>query len=151
MLARYLWLPSQAPSWWTPYQYVRELIRLCRRSSNERTHTSALTFPSGCLGAGFKRTAKYFKATVTELVERPFAFVKHQMVRRLFPALIFTLNKFERPPGVWQRRLIIYSRATRRIDRTPEFEHMVKWSASSLYTGGAETVSLRVAVIRMKD
>jgi len=76
--------------------------------------------PEWVPGAGFKRTAKYFKATVIELVERPFAFVKHQMV-------------YGSADSSYTHELLEGS------DRTPGFEHMVKWSASSLYTGGAET------------
>ncbi|KLO18912.1 cytochrome P450 oxidoreductase OrdA-like protein [Schizopora paradoxa] len=76
--------------------------------------------PDWMPGAGFKRTAKYFKETVTELVERPFAFVKHQML-------------YGCAGSSYTRELLEVS------DGTPEFEHMVKWSASSLYTGGAET------------
>lgn len=58
-------------------------------------------------GAGFKRTAKYFKATVTELVERPFAFVKHQLVRGLAsPSYIIRLEFVQ---DLWQRGPVLYS------------------------------------------
>ena len=35
--------------------------------------------PKWVPGAGFQHTAEYFKETVTELVEKPFAFVRHQV------------------------------------------------------------------------
>ncbi|EJD06297.1 cytochrome P450 oxidoreductase [Fomitiporia mediterranea MF3/22] len=74
----------------------------------------------------FHSTAKYFKETVTELVEKPFAFVKMQVASGVAePSYVSALlEKYDKEgTGVL----------------TPEQEHAIKWSASSLYTGGADT------------
>ncbi|KAH8114366.1 cytochrome P450 oxidoreductase [Phellopilus nigrolimitatus] len=82
--------------------------------------------PEWVPGAGFQRTAKRFHATVTELVEKPYAFVKQQMAAgTAAPSYVSALlEKFD-PEG--------------RNSLSSGEEHVIKWSASSLYTGGADT------------
>lgn len=72
-------------------------------------------------GTEFKRTARLWRKTVTDLVERPYAFVKQQMAR----------GKYE-PSFV--------SQLLDKGDLDPEEEFAVKYSAASLYGGGADTV-----------
>ncbi|THH01147.1 hypothetical protein EW145_g6967 [Phellinidium pouzarii] len=82
--------------------------------------------PEWIPGAGFQKTARRFRATVTELVEKPYAFVRQQIaVSAAAPSYVSALlEKFD-PEG--------------RGSLTPDEERVVKWSASSLYTGGADT------------
>lgn len=75
---------------------------------------------------GFHSTAKHFKETVTELVEKPYAFVKMQVASGVAePSYVSALlDKYDK-------------HGTGVLD--PEQEHAIKWSASSLFTGGADT------------
>lgn len=74
-------------------------------------------------GTGFKRTAARWKKTLTELAEKPHAFVKHQMAAGTNePSYTATLLE--------------------KGSLSPEEEFVVKWSAASLYSGGADTVCL---------
>lgn len=73
-------------------------------------------------GTGFKRTAEKWKNTLIEAADKPFAFVQHQMARG-------------------QNEISFLSRLLEQGDLSPE-NSLVKWSALSLYAGGADTVSL---------
>ncbi|KAJ9267651.1 hypothetical protein DTO212C5_5890 [Paecilomyces variotii] len=70
-------------------------------------------------GTGFKRTAEKWKNTLIEAADKPFAFVKHQMARG-------------------QNEISFLSRLLEQGDLSPE-NSLVKWSALSLYAGGADT------------
>jgi hypothetical protein len=72
-------------------------------------------------GTGFKRTARQWRATLTDLTERPYAFVKHQMAQ----------GKHE--PS-------FLSQLLESGDLDHEETFVAKWSALSLYSGGADTV-----------
>ncbi|OCB88748.1 cytochrome P450 [Sanghuangporus baumii] len=77
-------------------------------------------FPAWMPGMAFKRTAVHWRNTLAELVEKPHAFVKKQMClgshsRSYTSALLGKGNV------------------------SPEEEHIIKWSAASLYAGGADT------------
>ncbi|KAG0702324.1 cytochrome P450 [Suillus ampliporus] len=71
-------------------------------------------------GAGFKRIAREWHATVEEMAAAPHKFVKDQMAAGIAPKS-FTSNLLE------GRTL------------SAEEEHGVKWSAASLYSAGADT------------
>ncbi|KAG9317635.1 cytochrome P450 [Chiua virens] len=71
-------------------------------------------------GAGFKRQAKEWRATLDEMVNQPYQFVKDQMVAGVAPES-FVSNLLE------GRTL------------SAEEEHVIKWSSASLYSGGADT------------
>ncbi|KAF8897192.1 cytochrome P450 [Infundibulicybe gibba] len=71
-------------------------------------------------GAGFRRTAIAWASTLVEMVDQPYNFVKQQMAAGIAPGS-FTSNYLE------GRHL------------TAEEEHDLKWSAASLYSGGADT------------
>ncbi|OCB91350.1 cytochrome P450 oxidoreductase [Sanghuangporus baumii] len=74
----------------------------------------------------FHAIAKHFRETVTELVEKPFAFVKMQIANGTAePSYVASLlEKYDKEGnGVL----------------SPEQECVIKWSASSLYTGGSDT------------
>ncbi|KAG1907690.1 cytochrome P450 [Suillus fuscotomentosus] len=71
-------------------------------------------------GAGFKRLAREWRQTLEELVEAPHKFVKDQMAAGVAP-VSFTSN-------------LLKGRTL-----SAEEDNMVKWSAVSLYTGGADT------------
>ena len=74
-------------------------------------------------GMKFKRTASQWKKTLTELVEKPHAFVKQQMAA-----------------GVHSHSYT--SALLEKGSLTSEEEFVIKYSAASLYAGGADTVRL---------
>ncbi|KIM67833.1 hypothetical protein SCLCIDRAFT_1189995 [Scleroderma citrinum Foug A] len=71
-------------------------------------------------GAGFKRMAREWNATLQDMVDQPYKFVKDQMAAGIAPKS-FTSN-------LLQGRTL-----------SEEDEHNIKWSAASLYSGGADT------------
>ncbi|KAG1781056.1 cytochrome P450 [Suillus placidus] len=71
-------------------------------------------------GAGFKRLAREWRQTLEEMVDAPYQFVKDQIAAGIAP-MSFTSNLLE------GRTL------------SAEEDQMVKWSAASLYAGGADT------------
>ncbi|KAG2337086.1 cytochrome P450 [Suillus weaverae] len=71
-------------------------------------------------GAGFKRLAREWRQIANEMVDVPYKFVKEQMDAGIAP-MSFTSSLLE------GRTL------------SAEEDHMVKWSAASLYSGGADT------------
>ncbi|KAG0702310.1 cytochrome P450 [Suillus ampliporus] len=71
-------------------------------------------------GAGFKRMAREWRETIEELAAAPHKFVKDQMAAGIAPES-FTSNLLE-------GRTV-----------SMEEEHIVKWTAASLYAGGADT------------
>ncbi|KAG2077746.1 cytochrome P450 [Suillus decipiens] len=76
--------------------------------------------PDWLPGAGFKRVAREWHETLEEMVAAPYKFVKDQMAAGIAPKS-FTSNLLE------GRTL------------SAEEDHIVKWSAASLYSGGADT------------
>ncbi|KAG2104686.1 cytochrome P450 [Suillus discolor] len=76
--------------------------------------------PAWFPGAGFKRIAREWRGTLEEMVSAPHEFVKDQMVAGVAP-VSFTSNLLEGG------------------DVSAEKEHIVKWSAFSIYAGGTET------------
>jgi hypothetical protein len=73
-------------------------------------------------GAGFKQVARQWGASLTELTERPYAFVKHQIA-----------------DGVNEPSFLSYL-LKQPISSADEL-FTVKCSAMSLFTAGADTVS----------
>ncbi|KAG6333885.1 hypothetical protein ID866_5198 [Astraeus odoratus] len=71
-------------------------------------------------GARFKRLAREWNATLQEMVSQPYKFVKDQMAAEIAPKS-FTSD-------LLQGKTL-----------TEEEEHIIKWSAASLYSGGADT------------
>ncbi|KAG2056881.1 cytochrome P450 [Suillus hirtellus] len=71
-------------------------------------------------GAGFKCLARKWRQTLEEMADVPYKFVKDQMAAGVAP-VSFTSN-------LLQGRTL-----------SAEEDHMVKWSAVSLYSGGADT------------
>ncbi|KAI5123170.1 hypothetical protein M0805_000871 [Coniferiporia weirii] len=76
--------------------------------------------PDWLPGTGFKRTAMRWKRTLTELADKPHAFVKQQIAAGT-AAPSYTSALLEKG------------------NLSPEEEFVVKWSAASLYSGGADT------------
>lgn len=77
-------------------------------------------------GTGWKQTAKEWREDLRVIVEKPFAFTKSQMASgRDTSSITCNLLGGEH-------------------DRAPEDEHIAKWTAVSLYAGGADTVSPQV-------
>jgi hypothetical protein len=80
--------------------------------------------PEWLPGTQFKRTAKHWKQTFLELGNKPYAFVCQQMAEGT-----------NEPSYVSK----IHEKANSKL--SPEEEFVAKWSAASLYSGGADTVS----------
>lgn len=72
-------------------------------------------------GAGFKRTAQTWKKNLEQVVDKPYAFVQQRMSGKFEPSYLANLLKASPQMG-------------------PEEEMVAKWTAGSLYTGGADTV-----------
>ena len=87
--------------------------------------------PDWCPGTGFKRTARRWRDTVIDLTERPFAFVKHQMAQ----------GKHETS---------FLSQLLESGDLDDEETFVAKWSALSLYSGGADTVRFSLLIKNCK-
>lgn len=71
-------------------------------------------------GATFKKTAREWAKTLEELIEKPHQYVRDQIAEGSAPPS-FTANLLSEP------------------DMSPEKEFDIKWSAGSLYAGGADT------------
>ncbi|KAG2353725.1 cytochrome P450, partial [Suillus spraguei] len=71
-------------------------------------------------GAGFKRSAREWRQTLEEMVTTPYKFVRDQMAAGI-ARTSFTSNILEGPA------------------LSAEEDHVLKWSALSLYAGGADT------------
>ncbi|KAK7427395.1 hypothetical protein QQZ08_006164 [Neonectria magnoliae] len=76
--------------------------------------------PDWVPGTGFKGIARQWKAELTHVTEKPYAFVKDQMVKGKDDSSFL-------------------SRLMERGDSSPEEKFTNKWSAMSLYTAGADT------------
>lgn len=77
-------------------------------------------------GTGFKQTAKLWKATLIDTVEKPKALVRKQMAEgRGKPSMLS--QAFEKAPNM-----------------DAEQEDIVKWGSGALYAGGADTVSFDI-------
>lgn len=72
-------------------------------------------------GAGFKRKAKEWRKLFMDLADRPYAFVKQQMKQ-----------------GINEPSYV--SQLLEQGNLDDEQEHVIKWSASSLYGGAADTM-----------
>ncbi|KAF8843183.1 cytochrome P450 [Paxillus ammoniavirescens] len=76
--------------------------------------------PSWVPGAGFKIKAKEWRATLEQMVQQPYQFVKDQMAAGTAPESFVS--------NLLQGRTL-----------SQEEDHVVRWSAASLYGGGADT------------
>ncbi|KAG2159163.1 cytochrome P450 [Suillus bovinus] len=76
--------------------------------------------PAWFPGAGFKRIAREWRGTLEQMVSTPHKFVKDQMVADIAP-VSFTSNLLKGG------------------DVSAEEDHVVKWSAFSIYAGGSDT------------
>lgn len=81
--------------------------------------------PEWMPGAGFKKTARQWHATLMELAEKPLRFVKQEMATKCYD-----------PSFVSE----IYDKSAQ--DMNAEEQYVTKWAAASLYAGGADTVGL---------
>ena len=81
--------------------------------------------PAWFPGAGFKRIAQAWRGQLLSIADRPYAFVKAQMdsgkYKPSYLSNIFNAHGVPQPGS--------------------EKETIAKWTAASLYTGGADTVS----------
>lgn len=81
--------------------------------------------PEWTPGAGFKKLARDWNATLMELCEKPMQFVKQEMAaKRNKPSFVSN----------------IYGKSGKEM--SAEEQQITKFTAASLYTGGADTVSI---------
>lgn len=73
-------------------------------------------------GTGFKETARQMGAELNVVVEKPYAFTKHQIYHE-------------------KNKTSFISRLLEAGDPNPEEEFFNKWSAMTMYAAGADTVS----------
>ncbi|KAK7994542.1 hypothetical protein PG991_016130, partial [Apiospora marii] len=78
-------------------------------------------FPDWLPGMSFKQTAREWKATLIDLVERPSGLVRKQMAEGRNNTSVLSLA-YEKSPNM-----------------NEEEEHIVKWASGALYSGGADT------------
>ncbi|KAG1872931.1 cytochrome P450 [Suillus subalutaceus] len=88
-------------------------------------------------GAGFKRLAREWCQDLKDMVDVPYKFVKEQMVTK-------NLWRYDHELNILQDAGIAPISFTSnllegRTTLSAEEDHMVKWSAASLYSGGADT------------
>ncbi|EAT80928.1 hypothetical protein HBI56_185850 [Parastagonospora nodorum] len=76
--------------------------------------------PEWMPGTAFKKTARDMAAQLQETTERPYAFVKQQMREK-------------------KHKTSFLSQALEELGSDPDMERIHKWSASSMYLGGADT------------
>jgi hypothetical protein len=88
-------------------------------------------------GAGFKRLAYEWRQTLKEMVDAPYKFVKDQMVTKHLWCCDHELNVLQ---DVGIAPMSFTSNLLEGRILSSEEDHMVKWSAASLYAGGADTV-----------
>lgn len=94
--------------------------------------------PEWVPGAGFQTTARAWKATLAELAERPMRFVRKQMQDKAkgkgkgkggyTPSYVSTL--YERAAAG----------AAGEEEMTADDEEVIKWTAASMFSAGADTV-----------
>ncbi|PYI13096.1 cytochrome P450, partial [Aspergillus violaceofuscus CBS 115571] len=88
--------------------------------------------PAWFPGASFIRTARGYNKTVTAFSDLPYAFVQHQMHHDTEYTPSFLSNLLLHQPAL-------------PLPRGSEAEVTVKWSAASLYAGGADTTVSSIA------
>jgi hypothetical protein len=112
-----------------PGAWLVDIIPYCRYLVNFSLNSQLLTelvryLPGWLPGAGFKRTASYWRKTLMDLVEKPYAFVRQQMTQG------------NNEPSYLSKLL-----ENNNGNLSTEEDFVAKWSAASLYAGGADTVS----------
>ena len=95
--------------------------------------------PEWTPGAKFKKLAREWYVTLTNMVHVPFQFVKNKSVcvQQMFPNKGSLFLLFQEAGNV-QPSYVSHSFDT---ITNPHDEHTVKWAAFSLYAGGSDTVS----------
>ncbi|KAF4473096.1 O-methylsterigmatocystin oxidoreductase [Fusarium albosuccineum] len=111
-----------------PGAFMVDMVPFCKLLL-QSFHTEADAFvliptvrylPDWVPGTGFKEIARQWSAELSDVTEKPYAFVKHQ-------------NAQGKDDNSFLSRLIEAG------DSTPEEKFTNKWSAMSLYTAGADT------------
>ncbi|KAI1209572.1 putative cytochrome P450 oxidoreductase OrdA-like protein [Annulohypoxylon truncatum] len=82
--------------------------------------------PDWVPGTGFKKLARQWRAEVMDVLEKPHAFVKHQM-------------------AYGKNEISFLSRLLEAGNLDPDVEYTNKWSAASLYAAGADTTVSSIA------
>lgn len=92
-------------------------------------------------GAGFKKKASEWAATLQEMAEGPHNFVKQQMASIPFShAVVVDVDIVWQAAGTAKKSFTSSLLEDREVSAEEEFE--IKWSAASLYSGTHHTVSL---------
>ena len=129
-------LPREA-FWSTSFPRVRiSILKSVMKCSSDNQTVRHL--PDWFPGAGFKRTAALWAESLRKTVEQPYQLVKKEMVHYNFYCHI------SRSPLVFASQAAGTAEpsfTSHLLDdpATAEQEHEIKWSAASLYSGGADT------------
>ncbi|KAJ4358754.1 uncharacterized protein N0V89_003338 [Didymosphaeria variabile] len=105
------------------YMYLREQRMLMQAITDDSFCKIVQYAPDWFPGAGFKRTARQMAAQLHQTTEQPYQFVKQQM-RQNKAKTSFLSQAIENIKG---------------DSDTDDMESVHKWSASSMYLGGADT------------
>jgi hypothetical protein len=88
--------------------------------------------PSWFPGANFAKIAKGYKVRAAAFSDIPYAFVKDRIAQGTFVPS-FLSNLLQENP----------------VEPGTEDEDIIKWSAGSLYAGGADTVRTNICIVRL--
>lgn len=113
-----------------PGAFIVDLFPFCKHGSDRR-HTTRPNSNCGIVnglpdwmpGTSWKKTARQWGSELMRVTEMPYTFVKHQMAQGSYQTSFLS-------------RLIEAGE-----DSDPEVNDINKWSAMSLYSAGADTVS----------
>lgn len=111
-------------AWMVDIMPFREYFISTRGKYKGLSPVAVRYLPDWFPGTGFKRTARQWRATLAELTERPYAFVKHHMAQG-------------------NHETSFLSQLLESGELGSEETFVAKWSAMSLYSAGADTVRSR--------
>ncbi|THH05850.1 hypothetical protein EW145_g4503 [Phellinidium pouzarii] len=97
--------------------------------------------PDWLPGLGFKKTARKWNAATMDLINKPFEFVKHQMVSVPHKATcLIRIHNFTIDNAISQKLgSETPSFASSLIERNVSNEYNMKWMSATMYGGGADT------------
>jgi hypothetical protein len=128
----------QERSWSILYLHVGHAIR-SRIYKLKPFPSEVNKLPNWFPGTGFRKTAREWSSTLNQMIELPYQYVKDQMVISKLLQLAGCLLLLRQASGIAPPSFT--AKLLQERDVTPEQEFDIKWSAGSLYSAGADTVS----------
>lgn len=102
--------------------------------------------PSWAPGASFKRRAQGWAVTFDNMVERPFAWIKEQLVR-----FSYFMSQIKPSRPIQASGYIESSFVADNLREGTEDESTVKWTAASMSAAGPDTVRISLHLSRCTD